>query len=107
IELNQALILNDNPEEESYILSAAGENNDFIIAYTPSGKSIEIDLTKMNSENVKAYWFNPRSGKIKHIGDFETDMPHEFQPWSNGWGSDFLLIIVNKNSSYDFSKFNN
>jgi hypothetical protein len=107
IELNQALILNDNPEEESYILSAAGENNDFIIAYTPSGKSIEIDLTKMNSENVKAYWFNPRSGKIKHIGDFETDMPHEFQPWSNGWGSDFLLIIVNKNSPYDFSKFNN
>ncbi|MDZ7632939.1 MAG: glycoside hydrolase family 140 protein [Bacteroidales bacterium] len=107
MELNQALILNDNPEEESYILSAAGEDNEFIVAYTPTGKSIEIDLTKMVADNVKAYWFNPRSGKIKHIGDFETNMPHEFKPWSDGWGSDFLLIIVNKNSSYDFSNFNN
>jgi len=103
---NQALILNSNPENESYILSAIGQDNDFVVAYTPTGNPIEIDLTKMNSEEVKAYWFNPRSGRIIHIGDFKTKIPHEFKPWSDGWGSDFLLILVNKDASYDFSKFN-
>lgn len=107
MELNQSLILNDNPENESFMLSATGNNNDFTIAYTPTGKSMEIDLTKMNPGIVKAYWFNPRSGKILYIGDFETGTPYEFKPWSDGWGSDFMLILVNKDSSYDFSGFYN
>jgi len=103
---NQTLIQNNNPENESYILSAIGENKDFIIAYTPTGNPIEIDLTKIDSEKAKAYWFNPRSGKIVNIGEFETKTLQEFKPWSNGWGSDFLLILVSKDANYDFSKFN-
>lgn len=101
------MILNDNPENESYILSAIGENNDFLIAYTPTGKSIVPDLTKMNSEKVNAYWFNPRSGKILYIGDFETRIPYEFKPWANGWGSDFLLILSDTDSYFDFSELRN
>lgn len=103
---NQTLIQNNNPENESYILSAIGENKDFIIAYTPTGNPIEIDLTKIDSEKAKAYWFNPRSGKIVNIGEFETKTLQEFKPWSEGWGSDFLLILVSKDANYDFSKFN-
>ncbi|MFO7852596.1 MAG: glycoside hydrolase family 140 protein [Bacteroidota bacterium] len=105
MEFNQSLILNDNPDNESYMLAAAGENYEFIVAYTPTGKSMKIDLTKMNSEKVKAYWFNPRSGKILYIGDFETGIPYEFKPWSAGWGSDFLLILLGKDSSCDLSGF--
>jgi hypothetical protein len=107
MQLNQLLILNNNPRDESYIVSAIGENKDFVLAYTPTGNPIKIDLTQMRAEKVKAYWYNPRSGRILFTGDFETNSSHEFIPWSNGWGSDFLLIIVEKDSSYDFSKFNN
>ena len=103
---SQTLIQNNNPENESYILSAIGEKKDFIIAYTPIGKPIEIDLTKMDSEKAKAYWFNPRSGKIVNIGEFETKTSQEFKPWAEGWGSDFLLIVVSKEAKYDFSKLN-
>lgn len=103
---NQSLIQNNNPENESYILSAIGENKDLIIAYTPTGNPIEIDLTKIDSEKAKAYWFNPRSGKIVNIGEFETKTSQEFKPWSEGWGSDFLLILVGNDANYDFSKFN-
>lgn len=104
---NQTLIQNNNPENESYILSTIGENKDLIIAYTPTGNPIEIDLTKIDSEKAKAYWFNPRSGKIVNIGEFETKTSKEFKPWSEGWGSDFLLLIlVSNDTNYDFSKFN-
>lgn len=40
-------------------------------------------------------------------GKFETKTPYEFKPWSDGWGSDFLLIVVKEEAPYDFSKFNN
>jgi hypothetical protein len=102
---NQSLILNSNPENESYMVSAIGENNDFVIAYTPTGDTIEIDLSKINSDKIKAYWFNPRSGTMSSIGVFETKIPFKFTPWASGWGSDFLLLLVSEKSTYDFSKF--
>lgn len=104
--LNQALILNNNIENESYMLCAIGLENNFIVAYTPTGNPIKVDLSKINSEKIKAFWFNPRSGKVKFTGDFETNVPHEFKPWSNGWGSDFLLILTAENYQVDFTGLN-
>jgi len=100
--LNQSLILNNNVENESYMLCAIGLKKQFAIAYTPTGSSIKVDLSKIDSKKIKAFWFNPRSGKIKYIGDFETILPHEFKPWSNGWGSDFLLILTTENNQIYF-----
>ncbi|MCU4157880.1 glycoside hydrolase family 140 protein [Carboxylicivirga sp. A043] len=91
---NQSLILNENIEDESYILCSATKDHKTLIAYTPLGIPIEIDLPKLNAENIEAYWFNPRSGKKKHLGSYKTSLPHKFEPWSHGWGSDFLLILT-------------
>ncbi|WP_321345862.1 glycoside hydrolase family 140 protein [uncultured Draconibacterium sp.] len=101
--LNQRLILNNNPENESYILSAIDLDKQVVIAYTPTGNPIKIDLSKIDSKRINAYWFNPRSGKIKHMGVFETITPQEFQPWANGWGSDFLLVLIAENYKVDFN----
>jgi len=98
------LILNENPEDEFYMASAIGKERDFMIAYSPIGKPIKLDLTQLKSEEVKAYWFNPRSGKFKPIGTFSSIQSKEFTPWSKGWGSDFLLVVVDVNSDYIFSK---
>ena len=105
MKLNQDLILNNTPENESYILAAMDDNKNVMMAYTPTGKSINLDLTRMGSKKVKAYWFNPRSGKMLGIGDYETKKTQEFKPWSDGWGSDFLLLVVDATASFDFSKF--
>jgi hypothetical protein len=104
--LNQSLILNNNPENESYILSAISLDKKVVIAYTPIGNPIKIDLAKIDSKRINAYWFNPRSGKIKHISDFETITAKEFKPWSSGSGSDFLLILMADNYKIDFNEWN-
>jgi hypothetical protein len=100
--LNQNLILNNNLEDESYILSAISSEKKIVIAYTPIGKPVKIDLPKIDSKIINAYWFNPRSGKTKLIGEYETNTPKEFKPWSSGRGSDFLLILSAKNDKVDF-----
>ena len=92
--LRQDLILGSNPENDSYMMCAMGSDKKFALGYTPTGNPIKVDLPKMDAERVAAYWFNPRSGKIKHIGEFETTQSREFTPWSKGWGSDFLLILL-------------
>ena len=97
---DQSLILNENSDDSTHIVCAIGNSGDFLLAYTPIGKPIQLDLSKMNTRKVTAFWFNPRSGESVKIGEYDaTDTP-EFTPWSKGKGSDFVLVIVGVDSSY-------
>lgn len=98
---SQNLIINNNPENNSYILSAISSDKKVVIAYTPLGIPVTVDLAKIDSKRINAYWFNPRSGKTKFIGSFETKSNQEFKPWSSGRGSDFLLILKDENLKLD------
>ncbi|WP_163379060.1 glycoside hydrolase family 140 protein [Cyclobacterium sp. SYSU L10401] len=105
LQLDQSLILGENPENESYMLASKTEKADLILAYTPTGAPLTIDLTQMSSANISAWWFNPRNGKMVEIGEFETSNSHKFTPWAAGWGSDFLLLLLDKDAAFDFSGF--
>ncbi|ALI98692.1 glycoside hydrolase family 140 protein [Rufibacter tibetensis] len=97
---DQSLILNNNPEGEAHQVAAIGEQKDFLLAYTPMGKELKLDLSKLPANKLEAYWFNPRDGQCKKIGEFNrTDQP-TFTPWSVGRGSDFVLILLPVNSPY-------
>jgi len=91
-----ALILNENTENESHMIAAIDQEKHFIFAYTPTGKPIKLDISRLKAKNVFGYWFNPRSGKIKYIGEYEENAQPEFKPWAEGWGSDFLLILTDR-----------
>ena len=95
---DQSIILNENRGDSTYIVCAIGNKKDFILSYTPMGKPIKLDLSKMSVKKVKAFWYNPRTGKYVSIGEYKvTDKP-EFKPWSFGRGSDFVLVVLNINS---------
>lgn len=100
--LRQDLIVSNNPENESYTLCAMGADGKFAVAYTPLGNPVKIDLSKMDAKRIRAWWFNPRSGKVKPAGEYETAQSREFTPWSKGWGSDFLLVLVAEDFRVDF-----
>ncbi|MFP4489020.1 MAG: glycoside hydrolase family 140 protein [Bacteroidales bacterium] len=102
---DQSLILNDNPEDESYIVSAIGADNDFILAYTPAGRPVEPDMTRLEADAVLACWFNPGSGSIRHIGEFSANESYKFKPGPSGRGNDFLLILVDRDLSSIFSVY--
>lgn len=98
---DQSLILNENPQDSAFIISSISNKRDFMLIYSPMGKSIKVDLSKIKSEKVKAFWYNPRDGKSKWIGDFKVSETPEFQPWSTGRGSDFVLVIMDEGASYN------
>lgn len=102
---DQSLISSENPEDESFIVASIGDKKDFIIAYTPTGRSIQLDLSKMKAKEVKSFWYNPRSGMSKSAGTFKISESPVFEPWSNGWGSDFILVVIDVNSDYKLPKF--
>jgi len=104
---NPSLLVNENPEDESYIVSSMDAQKHFVISYTPFGKPIKLDLTQLKAKKVNAYWYNPRSGKVTKIGDFSTKEALEFTPWSKGRGSDFILVVIDINSTIKLTALNN
>jgi len=97
---DQSIISNENPEDSSYVVCTIGKNKDFVLAYIPMGKAIQIDLSKMNAKNVSAFWYNPRDGKSRKIGEYHTNETPVLKPWSIGRGSDFVLVIKDINAEY-------
>lgn len=97
---DQSLLLGENPENENFSLCAIGEKSDFILAYTPHGHELQVDLSKMNAAVVNAFWYNPRSGESTKIGKFSTSEQPVFKPWASGRGSDFVLVLISNESNY-------
>ncbi|HYW94329.1 MAG TPA: putative collagen-binding domain-containing protein, partial [Bacteroidales bacterium] len=97
---DQSLILNENPADSAYMVSAIGGAKDYILVYTPMGRPVQVNLNTLNTPKVKAFWFNPRSGKYLFIGDYSNSETPIFKPWSLGRGSDFVLVILDKDSSF-------
>jgi hypothetical protein len=99
---DQRLILNDNKQDSTYQVAAISSARDLIIAYVPDGAPVQIELGKMNAQRVVATWFNPRDGTKKEIGLFSTGENPVFEPWSKGWGSDFVLVIMAEGANFRF-----
>ncbi|MGC9341343.1 MAG: glycoside hydrolase family 140 protein [Bacteroidales bacterium] len=93
LENDQKLILSENPENQDYIMSAIDKEKNFIIVYIPRGHEFQLDLSDLNEEDLKAYWFNPRSGELHFEGNYKSSDKPVFKPWSTGRGSDFVLVV--------------
>jgi hypothetical protein len=91
---NQLVIKNDNPEDSGYQIAAVSKNQDFLIAYTPNGRAIQIDMTKLSGQSFYAYWFNPRDNTTVKIGIVPAEPTVDFKPYAAGPGTDWVLVIT-------------
>lgn len=97
---DQSLILNFNPRNGEYQMAMLSSDKDLLFAYTPYGKSLKLDLNRLKVDQLRAYWYNPRDGKFLNIGEIENTYEGEFTPHSIGRGSDWLLVIQDRNKKY-------
>jgi len=73
-------------------LALRGEG--YALAYTPTGRTLEIQLGKIPGAQVKASWFNPRTGEASAIGEFENRGRRSFDPpGEETAGNDWVLVL--------------
>ncbi len=90
----QRVIKNSNPEDEQYQVAAISEDMNFLIAYTPTGKPLQIDLSMLvGAPRLLAFWYNPRDGMSIQIGELKNEGVAEFKPYAAGPGTDWVLVI--------------
>jgi hypothetical protein len=94
----QELVANDYIPETDFIVATKGRNYAFV--YIPTGWSAKLDLKKLDWKNSVVWWYNPRTGEAKKLGEIPNDGIREFKPETGGRGNDWLLVIDNKDASF-------
>ena len=50
-------------------------------------------MGRISGAAVKASWYNPRTGTSEAAGTFDNTGEREFVPPSEGFGSDWVLVL--------------
>jgi hypothetical protein len=92
---DQQLIAREQGARYDYQVATRGE--DYAFVYSHNGREINVHLDKIEGPVIEATWFNPRTGQISPIGEFEAggiasfDPPGEVQD-----GQDWVLVLTSQ-----------
>ncbi len=66
----------------------------YALIYTPTGRTLDSQLGKLAGENVKASWFDPRTGGSTPVGEFQDQGRRPFDPPGDQQpGHDWVLVL--------------
>ena len=88
---DQSLITSAYFPETDYVAATSGKG--YAIVYIPTGWDATVQLDKIGAKTIRAWWFDPRSGEAKSIGDFPGNGLKTFQAPTRGRGNDWILVL--------------
>jgi uncharacterized protein DUF4038/collagenase-like protein with putative collagen-binding domain len=68
-------------------------NGSYAMVYAPIGRPFSVRMSKITGAQVRAWWFDPRTGNATEIGTFPNAGEREFAPPSKGEMLDWVLVL--------------
>jgi hypothetical protein len=65
----------------------------YAMVYAPTSRTFSVRLGLIRDPQVKAWWFDPRTGRSREIGVFDTAADRAFTPPDAGDGLDWVLVL--------------
>ena len=65
----------------------------YAMVYFPVSKACTVRMDAIKGSKVKAWWFSPRDGSAKLIGEFPNTGSREFAPADLGEALDWVLVL--------------
>jgi|GEM_PF-942403 len=96
---NQTLLAGGQGEGNDYIATCRGA--DFAFAYASTGQQFTVKLGKFSAAQVKAWWYDPRTGKSTYLGTYANSGTRTFDPpGAKARGNDWVLILDDAAKNY-------
>ena len=76
------------------------EAGSYAMVYVPTGRRFKVRMDKLSGGQVKAWWFNPRDGRARLIGQFPNTGEREFTPPDLGENLDWILVLDDARKNY-------
>lgn len=96
---DQALIMGDAGKGGRHLQATRDREGTYAFVYFPEpDQRATIDLTKLNARQIRAWWYDPRTGMGTLIGDIPGGGQREF--CSPPHGPDWVLVLDDLSENY-------
>ncbi|MBM3497928.1 MAG: DUF4038 domain-containing protein, partial [Armatimonadetes bacterium] len=89
---DQALIVGDPGEGLDHLQATRASDGSYAFVYLPTGRPVTVRLSRLAGE-LRASWFDPRTGASQAIGLYPNTTDRTFTPPSSGRGHDWVLVL--------------
>ncbi|MFO0927612.1 MAG: glycoside hydrolase family 140 protein [Gemmataceae bacterium] len=72
----------------------------YAMVYAPVGRPFSVRMDRVRGKTVRAWWFNPRDGKARRIGEFANTETRSFTPPEPGELVDWVLVLDDAARNY-------
>lgn len=76
------------------------EEGTYVMVYVPVGRKFSVHMDKIKGPKVRAWWFDPRTGKAQRIGEFANSGAREFISPNPGEMLDWVLVLDDASKGY-------
>lgn len=90
---DQSIIAAGQGEGADHVQATRGSDGSYAFVYIPTGSPVTIHMNKISGPKVRAYWYGPRNGVSKVIGEFPNTGTKQFTPPTAGRGNDWILVL--------------
>lgn len=98
---DQSLIAAGQGEKGEYMAAFRASDGVYAMIYLPVGKTISVSAKKLKGKSLVAWWFDPRSGKAKKIGEKAKQDVMEFTPPQTGVEKDWVLVLDDASAKFE------
>jgi hypothetical protein len=91
-------LVSDTLDGNDKIVATRGDGYAFI--YSAQGRKFTAQLGKISGTDVKAWWYNPRTGTVTEIGTYSNSGTREFTCPAEGFGADWVLVLDDASKGY-------
>lgn len=96
---DQSAVAGDEGEKYDRILVTRG--NDYLMAYTYTGREFTVQMGKISGEKVTALWYDTRKGQSNNIGEYPNTGSVSFNPPGDKKdGNDWVLVLDNVSKKF-------
>jgi hypothetical protein len=97
---DQTLLASDPGKGTDHVQATRAADGSYAFVYSASGKPFTVDLGKLSGDRLKAWWYDPRTGKAEAAGEVARAGRREFKPPSEGAGKDWVLVLDDAAKDY-------
>lgn len=94
----QEMIVSEMGTAVEHIQATRDQAGSYAMVYFPTEKTIHLNLEFIDSDKVRAWWFDPREGCSHLIGDINGRGVSPFRPPK--FGPDWILVLDNLRMSF-------
>lgn len=95
---DQQLMAGQNGERYDRLVATRGK--DYLLVYNHTARPMQIDVTRIEGDEKKAWWYDVKSGKIIAIGRVKNEVTSFRYDAAYQSGADRVLIVTDARKTY-------